>query len=76
MVVCVGNDEARVRAPCPGDRASWDQLRSGGVGGTPEEARDFLGRLGALGVTRTCLQFLDLGDHEHLRLVAADVAGT
>jgi hypothetical protein len=52
-----------------------DQLRIGGVAGTPAEAIDFLGKLGELGIERTYLQFLDLSDHEHLRLVAAEVQG-
>jgi F420-dependent oxidoreductase-like protein len=75
MVVCVGKDEAEFARRAEAIGRPPDQLRSGGVGGTPEEARDFLGRLGALGITRTYLQFLDLGDHEHLRLVAAELAG-
>jgi len=75
MVVCVGSDEQGFVRRAEAIGRPPDQLRSGGVAGTPQEALDFLGRLGALGITRTYLQFLDLGDHEHLRLVAAELAG-
>lgn len=75
MVVCMGADEAEFvrRAELIGRPP--DQLRSGGVAGTPDEAREFLSKLSALGISRTYLQFLDLGDHEHFRLVAAEVLG-
>ncbi len=75
MVVCVGADEAEFVRRAEAIGRPPDQLRSGGVAGTPSEAVDFLGKLDALGITRTYLQFLDLGDHEHLRLVAAELAG-
>lgn len=72
MVVCVGSDEAEFVRRAEAIGRPPDQLRCGGVAGTPEEARDFLGRLADLGITRTYLQFLDLGDHDHIRLVAAE----
>ena len=45
------------------------------MAGTPSEGLAFLGKLAAIGVTRTYLQFLNVGDHEHMRLVAAELAG-
>jgi F420-dependent oxidoreductase-like protein len=75
MVVCVGSDESEFSKRAEAIGRPPDQLRAGGVGGTPAEALDFLGRLAEAGITRTYLQFLDLGDHEHLRLVAAELAG-
>ncbi len=75
MVVCVGADESEFVRRAEAIGRAPDQLRTGGVGGTPQEAIDFLGRLSELGISRTYLQFLDLGDHEHFRLVAAEVAG-
>jgi F420-dependent oxidoreductase-like protein len=75
MVVCVGADESEFIRRAEAIGRPPDQLRSGGVAGTPAEAVDFLGKLAGLGITRTYLQFLDLGDHEHLRLVAAEVDG-
>jgi alkanesulfonate monooxygenase len=75
MVVCVGSDEDEYVRRAQAIGRPPDQLRAGGVAGTPSEALDFLGKLKDLGITRTYLQFLDLGDHEHLRLVAAEVLG-
>jgi alkanesulfonate monooxygenase SsuD/methylene tetrahydromethanopterin reductase-like flavin-dependent oxidoreductase (luciferase family) len=75
MVVCVGAVESEFIRRAEAIGRPPDQLRSGGVAGTPAEAVDFLGKLAGLGITRTYLQFLDLSDHEHLRLVAAEVDG-
>jgi alkanesulfonate monooxygenase SsuD/methylene tetrahydromethanopterin reductase-like flavin-dependent oxidoreductase (luciferase family) len=75
MVVCVGADEAAFVRRAEAIGRAPDQLRAAGVSGTPQEAIDFLGRLADAGITRTYLQFLDLSDHEHFRLVAAEVAG-
>ena len=49
-------------------------LRSDGLGGTPAEVVDKLGRLAELGAERVYLQVLDLADLDHLGLVAAEVA--
>ena len=75
QVVCVGANESEFKKRADAIGRPPDQLRSGGVAGTPDEARDFISKLSALGVERTYLQFLDLGDHEHLRLVAAELLG-
>jgi len=75
MVVCVGSDEKEyVRRASDIGRAP-EELRANGVAGTPSEARDFLGKLAEVGVTRTYLQFLNVGDYEHMRLVVAELAG-
>ncbi|MEX0873633.1 MAG: LLM class F420-dependent oxidoreductase [Actinomycetota bacterium] len=75
QVVCVGSNEEEFVRRAEAIGRPPDQLRSGGVAGTPAEAIEFLGKLADLGITRTYLQFLDLSDHEHLRLVAAEVLG-
>jgi F420-dependent oxidoreductase-like protein len=75
QVVCVGANEEEFIRRAEAIGRPPDQLRSGGVAGTPAEAIDFIGKLADLGITRTYLQFLDLSDHEHLRLVAAEVGG-
>ncbi|MCA1830939.1 MAG: LLM class F420-dependent oxidoreductase [Actinobacteria bacterium] len=74
QVVCVGANEQEFdkRAEAIGRPA--DQLRSGGVAGTPDEALVFLGKLADAGVTRTYLQFLDLSDTDHARIVASEVS--
>jgi hypothetical protein len=71
----VGSDEAEFARRAEAIGQPPDRLRSGGVAGTPSEAIDFLGKLRELGITRTYLQFLDLADHDHLRLVA-EVVGS
>jgi F420-dependent oxidoreductase-like protein len=73
QVVCVGSDEKEFARRAGAIGRPPDGLRAGGVGGTPDEAIDMIGKLADVGITRTYLQFLDLGDHEHLRLVAAEV---
>jgi F420-dependent oxidoreductase-like protein len=74
QTVCVGADDAEFARRAEAIGQPPDRLRSGAVAGTPAEASDFLGKLADLGITRTYLQFLDLTDHDHLRLVA-EVAG-
>lgn len=75
MVVCIGADEKEyVRRAADIGRAP-DELRTNGVAGTPAEALDFLGKLAEIGVARTYLQFLNVSDHEHMRLVVAELAG-
>jgi len=66
QVLCVGADEATLsrRAAAIGRDAA--ELRANGVAGSPEEARDRLGRLAEAGVERVYLQVLDLGDLDHL----------
>jgi F420-dependent oxidoreductase-like protein len=73
QVVCVGSDEKEFARRAEAIGRPPDQLRAGGVAGTPQEALDFIGKLADTGVTRTYLQFLDLGDHAHLVLVAAEL---
>ena len=73
LVVCVGADEAEVdrRAAAIGrDKA---ELRENGLAGTPQEVVDKIGRYAEAGAERLYLQFLDLADLDHLRLVAGEV---
>ena len=76
QVVCVGSDEAEFTKRAGKIGRPPEQLRAGGVGGTPQQAVDFIGKLAEAGVTRTYLQYLDLDDHDHLGIVAAEVAGS
>jgi F420-dependent oxidoreductase-like protein len=70
QVVCVGSDETEFQRRAATIGQPPDMIRAGGVGGLPDDVREKLGKLEALGVTRTYLQFLDLSDHDHLRLMA------
>jgi F420-dependent oxidoreductase-like protein len=73
QIVCVGADEVSFERRAEAIGRPPGQLRAGGVAGTPGEAVDRLGELAEAGITRTYLQFLDLADLDHLRLVAAEV---
>ena len=48
-------------------------LRENGVAGTPDEAVERIRQYAELGAERIYLQFLDLADLDHLRLVAREV---
>ena len=74
LVVCCGASEQEVahRAARIGRDAA--ALRSDGLAGSPAEVAEKLATYGALGVARVYLQFLDLEDLDHLRLVAKEVA--
>ena len=73
LVVCVGADEAEVERRAKAIGREQDELRENGVAGTPDEAIEKIRRYAALGSQRIYLQFLDLGDLDHLRLVAGAV---
>ena len=73
QVVYVGSDEAEFARRAEAVGRAPDELRTNGVAGTVEEAIDRIGQLADIGVTRTYLQFLDLGDTDHARLVASEV---
>ncbi len=75
LVAGCGADDAEVerRAVAIGREAS--ELRANGAAGTPAEVIDTLGRFAELGATRAYLQILDLADHDHIRLIAAEVMG-
>jgi len=74
QTLAVGEDEAAVRRRAAVLRASPDDLRRGGLGGTVAEVVDKLGRLAELGASRAYLQLMDLADLDQLRLVSAEVA--
>ncbi|MEU4508888.1 LLM class F420-dependent oxidoreductase [Nonomuraea wenchangensis] len=69
----VGADRAEIerRAAAIGEDA--DRLRENGLCGTPAEVVERIGQFGGLGAERFYLQILDLGDLEHLELIAAEV---
>lgn len=73
LVVCVGADEAEVQRRAAAIGRDPDELRETGVAGTPQEAIDRIGQYAEAGAQRVYLQFLDLADLDHLRLVAAEV---
>ena len=73
QTVCCGRDEAELarRAQAIGEQV--DDLRHGGLAGSPAEIVDKLGRFAEAGAARAYLQVLDLHDLDHLELIAAEV---
>jgi len=73
LVLCVGSDESELDRRAAAIGRDKDELRANGLAGTPAEVLDKIGRYADLGSERLYVQVLDLGDLDHLRLVAADV---
>ena len=74
QVVCVGSDEAGFVRRAEAIGRAPDELRTAGVAGLPGEAAERLAKLAEIGASRVYLQFLDLSDLDHAKLVAAEVA--
>jgi len=74
QTVAVGRDEAEVTRRAEAIGLTGDHLRRHGLGGTPAEVVDKIGRFAEAGATRIYLQVLDLADLGHLELIAAEVA--
>jgi alkanesulfonate monooxygenase SsuD/methylene tetrahydromethanopterin reductase-like flavin-dependent oxidoreductase (luciferase family) len=70
QTVCCGEDEPAVvrRATAIGRDA--DDLRRTGLGGTPDQIVDRIGRFAELGASRVYLQVLDLDDLDHLAVLS------
>lgn len=73
LVLCCGRDDAEVRRRGDAIGQSPDQLRRGQAAGTVTEVVDRIGEYAEAGATRIYLQTLDLGDLDHLELVAREV---
>ncbi len=74
VVVCVGADEAEVARRAAAIGREPGELRENGVAGTPAEVIERINdTYGTLGLDRLYLQVLDLGDLDHLELIAAEV---
>ncbi|MFC4063140.1 LLM class F420-dependent oxidoreductase [Planomonospora corallina] len=73
QVVCVGADEAEIARRAAAIGREPAELRENGLAGTPAEVLEKIGRFAELGAERIYLQVLDLGDLEHLELIAAEV---
>jgi alkanesulfonate monooxygenase len=74
LVTCIGRDDAEVarRAEAIGREAG--ELRENGLAGTPAEVTDRIGRWReATGISRLYLQLLDIGDLDHVELIAEEI---
>jgi F420-dependent oxidoreductase-like protein len=74
ITTCVGRDDAEFghRAEAIGHKP--DDLRATAAGGTPAEVVERLLAFAEQGAVTAYLQILDLDDHDHLRLIASEVA--
>jgi F420-dependent oxidoreductase-like protein len=70
VVVCIGSNEKEYEKRAKAIGRKPDELRGNGVAGLPSEAAEKLAAFGAAGAQRVYLQVLDLGDLEHLPLIA------
>ncbi|HEY7265664.1 MAG TPA: LLM class F420-dependent oxidoreductase [Trebonia sp.] len=71
--VCCGKDDADLRRRATAIGRDPDQLRAGAIAGSPAEIVDRIGQYAEAGASTVYLQVLDLGDLEHLELLAAEV---
>lgn len=74
LVVCVGQDDAEFAERAAAIGREPDELRENGAAGTPDELLATIARWRAAGAERFHLQVLDLGDLDHLDLIAATLA--
>ncbi len=73
LAVAVGGSEPEFQSRATAIGREGAELRTHAVAGTVSEAVDRLSRLQELGVERVYLQVLDLGDLDHLELIASEV---
>ncbi|WP_153452834.1 LLM class F420-dependent oxidoreductase [Streptomyces smaragdinus] len=74
LVACIGKDDAEVARRAAAIGREVDELKANGIAGTPAEVVERIGQWREAGTERIYLQILDLGDLDHLELVASAVA--
>lgn len=75
QTVCVGATDAEVARRAEAIGRTPEDLRANGIAGTPDEVVERIGQwVAQTGVQRLYLQLLDLGDLDHVELIAARVA--
>ena len=73
QTVCCGKDEAEFRRRAAAIGQEPADARQHGLGGTPGEVAAKIAQFAEVGAERIYLQVLDLGDLDHLALIASDV---
>ncbi|GIH76602.1 LLM class F420-dependent oxidoreductase [Planobispora longispora] len=73
QTVCVGSGDAEIARRAEAIGQDVAALRAGGLAGTPAEVVEKIGKFAELGADRVYLQVMDLGDLDHLELIAAEV---
>lgn len=74
VVVCCGADDAEVGRRAATIGRDVDELRANGACGTPAQVADRLREWADAGAETVYLQFLDMTDLDHVRLVGREVA--
>jgi F420-dependent oxidoreductase-like protein len=74
QTVAIGRDDAEVARRAEAIGEDVDSLRVAGLAGTPAQVVDKIGQFAQLGASRVYLQLLDLGDLDHLDVIASAVA--
>ncbi len=74
LVVCCGEDEATFARRAAAIGREPDEIRRHGAAGLPGEVVDKVRSYIDAGAERIYLQVLDLHDHDHVRLIASEVA--
>jgi F420-dependent oxidoreductase-like protein len=74
QTVCCGKDEAEFRRRAAAIGREPEGLRENALGGTPGEIAAKIAAFAEIGAERVYLQVVDLGDLDHLELLASDVA--
>lgn len=74
QTVCCGANEAEVERRAAAIGQTPENLRANGLAGLPGEIVDRIGEYAAVGADAIYLQVLDLADHDHVRLIASEVA--
>jgi alkanesulfonate monooxygenase len=74
LVVCAGRNDNEIRARAAAIGREVDELRQNGATGSAAEVAQQLSSYGATGATTIYLQILDIGDLDHLRFIAEEVA--
>jgi 2-methylisocitrate lyase-like PEP mutase family enzyme len=74
LVACVGRDDAEFEKRAGAIGHKPEDLRANAAGGLPGEVVERIQAFAEAGAETVYLQVLDLDDHDHLRLIAAEVA--
>ena len=73
LIVCAGRDDAEIARRAAVLGREVNELKENGLCGTPDEIVERLRSWATVGAERVYLQVLDLGDLEHLDLIAEEV---
>ena len=73
QTVCCAKTDAELKRRADAIGVPVDKVREDGLGGSPAEVVDKIGKFAELGAERIYLQVLDLQDLEHIELIAAEV---